>query len=104
MRMDMRKLLSRRKNPFFRHAEAEYFLAERRGGRGTEVVGRIAAIHNRGHNEFHEDTVGFYGFFESINDQSVADSLFHAAANWLKQRDLTVMRGPVSFSTCHPPC
>ncbi len=99
MRMDMRKLLSRRKNPFFRHAEAEYFLAERRGGRSTEVVGRIAAIHNRGHNEFHEDTVGFYGFFESINDQSVADSLFHAAANWLKQRDLTVMRGPVSFST-----
>ena len=99
MRMDMRKLLSRRKNPFFQHAEAEYFLAERRGGRGAEVVGRIAAIHNRGHNEFHEDTVGFYGFFESINDQSVADSLFHAAANWLKQRGLTVMRGPVSFST-----
>lgn len=99
MRMDMRKLLSRRKNPFFQHAEAEYFLAERRGGRSAEVVGRIAAIHNRGHNEFHEDTVGFYGFFESINDQSVADSLFHAAANWLKQRDLTVMRGPVSFST-----
>ena len=99
LRMDMRKLLSRRKNPFFQHAEAEYFLAKRRGGRSAEVVGRIAAIHNRRHNEFHEDTVGFYGFFESINDQSVADSLFHAAANWLKQRDLTVMRGPVSFST-----
>jgi GNAT superfamily N-acetyltransferase len=97
--MDMRKLLSRRKNPFFQHAEAEYFLAERRGGRSAEVVGRIAAIHNRGHNEFHEDTVGFYGFFESINDQSVADSLFHAAAHWLKRRGLTVMRGPVSFST-----
>ncbi len=99
LRMDMRKLLSRRKNPFFQHAEAEYFLAERLGGRSAEVVGRIAAIHNRGHNEFHEDTVGFYGFFESINDQSVADSLFYAAANWLKQRGLTVMRGPVSFST-----
>ena len=99
MRMDMRKLLSRRKNPFFQHAEAEYFLAESRGGRGAEVVGRIAAIHNRGHNEFHEDTVGFYGFFESINDQPVADSLFHAAANWLKRQGLTVMRGPVSFST-----
>jgi len=99
LRMDMRKLLSRRKNPFFQHAEAEYFLAERRGGRSAEVVGRIAAIHNRGHNEFHKDTVGFYGFFESINDQSVADSLFHEAANWLKQRGLTVMRGPASFST-----
>ncbi len=49
LRMDVRKLLSREKNPFFEHGEAEYFLAER----GSEVVGRIAAIHNRAHNEFH---------------------------------------------------
>ena len=45
----MALLLNRRKNPFFEHAEAEYFLAER----GDEVVGRIAAISNRLHNETH---------------------------------------------------
>ena len=56
----MDALLSRTKNPFFEHAEAEYFLAERDG----EVVGRIAAISNRLHNETHEDRVGFFGFFE----------------------------------------
>ncbi len=95
LRMDVRKLLSREKNPFFEHAEAEYFLAQRE----SEVVGRIAAIHNRAHNEFHEDTVGFYGFFDSIEDQSVADALFKAASTWLKPRGLTVMRGPASFST-----
>ena len=67
----MALLLSREKNPFFEHAEAEYFLAERDG----EVVGRIAAISNRLHNETHGDRVGFFGFFESIDDQAVADAL-----------------------------
>jgi hypothetical protein len=93
--MDVRKLLSREKNPFFQHAEAEYFLAERDG----EVAGRIAAIHNRAHNEFHDDTVGFFGFFDTVNEQPVADGLFAAAAEWLQPRGLTAMRGPASFST-----
>jgi GNAT superfamily N-acetyltransferase len=87
-------LLSRTKNPFFEHAEAEYFLAERDGA----VVGRIAAIHNRLHNETHGDRVGFFGFFECIDDQSVADALFAAVADWLRPRGLDTLRGPVSFS------
>jgi len=98
LRMDVRKLLSREKNPFFQHSEAAYFLAERRTG-GAKIVGRIAAIHNRRHNEFHDDATGFFGFFECTNDQAVADALFAAAADWLEQRGLTVMRGPASFST-----
>jgi GNAT superfamily N-acetyltransferase len=87
-------LLSRSKNPFFEHAEAEYFLAERDG----VVVGRIAAISNRLHNETHGDRVGFFGFFECINDQSVADALFNTAAEWCRGRGLDVLRGPASFS------
>ena len=95
LRMDVRKLLSRQKNPFFQHAEVEYFLAERSG----EVVGRIAAIHNHAHNDFHDDTVGFFGLFDTVDDPAVAGALFNAAAGWLKPRGLTVMRGPASFST-----
>jgi GNAT superfamily N-acetyltransferase len=87
-------LLSRRKNPFFEHAEAEYFLAER----GDEVVGRIAAISNRLHNETHGDRVGFFGFFETVNDQAVADALFAAAADWCRGRGHDLLRGPASFS------
>ncbi len=98
LRMDVRTLLSREKNPFFEHAEAEYFLAVR-PGRGEDVVGRIAAIHNRAHNQFHGDAVGFFGFFECVDDQEIANTLFNAAAGWLKTRGLTVMRGPASFST-----
>ncbi|MBP9200239.1 MAG: hypothetical protein KBF47_09545 [Gemmatimonadales bacterium] len=95
LRMDVRKLLDRAANPFFEHGEAEYFLAERGGG----VVGRIAAITNRLHNEFHADRVGFFGFFESVYDQDVATALFEAAAAWLRERQHDVMRGPASFST-----
>jgi len=94
LRMDVKTLLSKKKNPFFQHAEAEYFLAERDG-----VVGRIAAIHNRAHNDFHNDRVGFFGFFDAVDDQVVANALFDAAAAWLKPRGLTQVRGPASFST-----
>ena len=91
---EVRKLLDRRANPFFQHAEAEYFLAERQGA----VVGRIAAIHNRLHNEVHGDRVGFFGFFECINDFTVAGPLLDRAATWLRERGLDAMRGPMSFS------
>jgi GNAT superfamily N-acetyltransferase len=91
----MATLLSRSKNPFFEHAEAEYFVAER----GGTVVGRVAAIANRAHNEFHHDKVGFFGFFESLDEQAVADALLDAAGAWLRARGFDTMRGPASFST-----
>ncbi len=99
LRMDIRTMLRKDKNPFFQHAEAEYFLAERPRGTKSEVVGRIAAIHNHAHNAFHDDTVGFFGFFECTDDQAVADALFDAAGGWLRAKGLTVVRGPASFST-----
>ena len=94
LRRDVELLLSRTKNPFFEHAEAEYFIAELEG----EVVGRVAAISNRLHNETHADRVGFFGFFESIDDQAVADALLAAAADWCRQHGHDVLRGPASFS------
>lgn len=94
LRRDMHTLLSRTKNPFFEHAEAEYFLAER----GGELVGRIAGIANRLHNETHHDTVGFFGFFETIDDPDIARALLDAAAGWLGPRGFDIMRGPASFS------
>jgi GNAT superfamily N-acetyltransferase len=90
----METLLSRTKNPFFEHAQAEYFIAERDG----VVVGRIAAISNRLHNETHGDRVGFFGFFECIDDQAVADALLTAAADWCGALGHDVLRGPASFS------
>src|SRR5512142_1236203 len=91
LRRDVRALLDRRKNPFYDHAERELFLA-RRGG---AVVGRIAAIDDRLHLETHRDGAGFFGFFECEDDGAVAAALFGAAADWLRPRGRTCMRGPV---------
>ncbi|HKI79472.1 MAG TPA: hypothetical protein VKA26_13100, partial [Ignavibacteriaceae bacterium] len=93
--MDKKKILNREKNPFFQHAEAEYFLAEKDG----ELVGRIAAVKNDLHNKYHNDNVGFFGFFECINDQEVANKLFDTAKDWLKAKGFSQMRGPANPSS-----
>jgi GNAT superfamily N-acetyltransferase len=95
LRRDVATLLSPAKNPFFQHAEAQYWTAQRSDGR---TVGRIAAIKNDLHNKEHNDRVGFYGFFESIDDQTVANALFDTAAAWLRTRGFDTMRGPMSPS------
>lgn len=92
--MDRRKLIDRKKNPFYKHAEAEFFLAERDG----EVVGRIGAILNHNHNAQHNENIGFFGFFECIEDQAVAFALFDAAKKWLAARGVDAIRGPASPS------
>lgn len=92
-----RKLLDpSRGNPFFRRAEPALFLA--RGERGA-LRGRVAAIENRAHNAFHNDRVGFFGFFECENDPAVARALLDAARGWAKARGLDRLRGPVNPST-----
>jgi len=93
--MDRKKVLNREKNPFFKHAEADFFLAKREG----KIVGRIAAIKNDLHNKYHNENIGFFGFFESINDQAVANALFDTVKEWLGKRGLTHMRGPANPSS-----
>jgi len=92
--MDRRKILDTAHNPFYKHADIALFLAEKDG----DLVGRIAGIVNHAHNKEHEENVGFYGFFESVNDQSVANSLFDAARRWLRSKGVTAMRGPANPS------
>lgn len=92
--MDRKKLIDRKGNPFYKHARMELFVAERDGG----IVGRIGAIINDNHNKEHKENIGFFGFFECIDDQAVANALFDAAGAWLKQQGVTAMRGPASPS------
>jgi hypothetical protein len=63
------------------------------------VRGRIAAIRNQRHIDFHREQVGFFGFFESERDPDLSAALFDAAASWLRAEKLTTMRGPASFSS-----
>ncbi|HED31276.1 MAG TPA: GNAT family N-acetyltransferase [Prosthecochloris aestuarii] len=91
---DYMSTLDKGSYPLYEHADLAMFTAWRQG----RMVGTIAAVENRRHNEIHGDNVGFWGFFECINDQDVANSLFDAAAAWLRTKGLDTMRGPVSPS------
>jgi GNAT superfamily N-acetyltransferase len=86
-----------RKNPFFRHAEAEFWLARQ----GAQPVGRIAAAHDQATIAFQGQQVGYFGFYEATPDDEVAAALLQAARQWLRERGLTVMRGPCCFTTNH---
>jgi GNAT superfamily N-acetyltransferase len=92
---DTKKIFFPEHNPFFAHGEIEPYLARR----DDRVVGRIAAIRNRAHEEFHEESAGFFGFFESEDDPEVAMGLLGSVREFLRARNLTVMRGPVNPST-----
>src|SRR5262249_7485477 len=83
------------KHPFYKTSDAQMFLAQRHG----RVVGRIMAILNRAHNEFHNERAGFFGFFEVENDQDACTALLDAARDWLRGCGAEVIRGPVNPST-----
>jgi GNAT superfamily N-acetyltransferase len=83
------------KNPFFDHAAAEYFMAFRDG----EPVGTIAAFTNSGYNEFQNVNVGFFGFFEALQDREAAHALLQEAAEWARKAGHDALMGPAQFST-----
>lgn len=91
--MEITDRLHPKKNPYFEHAEAVYFLALRDG----KPAGRIAAHVDRLHLERHKDEAGFWGFLDTVDDAEVAKVLIEAAEGWLRERGMKVARGPMSF-------
>lgn len=91
----MRNAFDPEKHPFHEHSEVQPYLAYR----GDRAVGRICAIRNRKHEAFHEEPVGFFGWFECEDDEEAARALFETVRAWLDERGLRTMRGPTSFST-----
>jgi GNAT superfamily N-acetyltransferase len=92
---ERRRFLDRKRNPYFEHAEAEYFLCEREG----RPVGRITAQVDRRWDEFQGGNDGMFGFFECENDLAAARALVGAAAEWVRQRGRERMIGPMDFTT-----
>lgn len=91
---DIGKQIDPRRGDFFKHSAGRFFLA----WRGSEIVGRIAALHNTRHLAAHDDGAGFFGFFECEDDPATAAALLRTAEDWLRQRGLKVARGPANFS------
>ena len=94
---ERKRHLDRKRNPFFGHAEAEYFLA----WRGRTPVGRITAHVDQRLNEFQSNRWGLFGFFEAERDPAIAAALLDAAESWLRDRGRDRMIGPFDFSTNH---
>src|SRR5690606_15177888 len=86
---------NKQKNPFFEHAEVDYFLARRNG----DVVGIIAAILNHRHNEFQQENVAHFGIFEVLDDREAALALLQTACDWAEQHGVDKIVGPMNLST-----
>jgi GNAT superfamily N-acetyltransferase len=94
---ERRKFLDPKHNPFFDHAEVALWLARR----DDEVVGTISSHIDHLHNQIHEQEIGMFGFFETVNDYTVAEALLSTARDWVRERGMTALRGPLSFSQNH---
>src|SRR6476660_1886857 len=89
------EFLNREKNPYFEHAEAEYFVAERDG----EPIGRITAQVDERWDEFQGGSDAMFGFFEAANDPEVATALLDAATEWARAKGRSRILGPMDFTT-----
>ena len=92
--IQLKERLTPDENPFFQHAEVALFTAWKDG----RLSGRISAQVDREHLRAHGDDAGFFGFFDTIDDQQVASALVNQAARWLSDRGMSTMRGPCSLS------
>ncbi|MFN3821665.1 MAG: N-acetyltransferase, partial [bacterium] len=91
---EVKDTLDRTKNPFFKHADMELFLAYR----DSRVVGRIAAIEDSNFIQARQEMVGLFGFFDCIDDITVSRALFNSASQWLRKKHLRKMLGPANPS------
>jgi len=83
------------KNPFLKHAEVVPFIAKL----GGETTGRIVAIYNQAHIDFYGEKAGFFGFFECVDEAAVAKALIERVKQWLGEKGMMVLRGPMNFSS-----
>ncbi len=96
--MDVKEFLDRRKHPFYQHGEATQFIAVR----GEETLGRVLVSDDPNYNEEHGENAGCFGMFECVDDRTTAHALLDAAADWLRARGRTAIRGPIDYSINYP--
>jgi GNAT superfamily N-acetyltransferase len=87
-------VLDKKKNPYFDHAKAEYWLA----WQGNNIVGRISAQVDDLAQEHQGQGTGHFGFIEAIDDPAVFSALFETAENWLREQGMTRVMGPFNLS------
>lgn len=97
LKIAVKDTLNVEKNPFFKHAYMYPVVAYKDGKR----VGRIVGVIDDNHNRFHKEQTAFFGFYESINDQGLANALLDEVWRWAQSRGMKTLRGPMNPSTNH---
>lgn len=95
LQMAAKEIFSKKKNPFFEHSEVQNYLAYKNG----KIVGRISAIRNNNYNDYHNSNVGFFGFYDVIDDFEVSKALFETVEKWQRNHNFDSIIGPSNFST-----
>ena len=96
LKTDTLKLL-KSDNAFWTHARRKLLLAYKDG----QLAGRLCALVNDTYNEYQKENIGFFGFFDAVNDQQVAHALFEEGEKWLKAQGVSAVRGPANPSSNH---
>jgi hypothetical protein len=81
-------------NNFFSHGEAVRWILKNDSG---ELIGRVAAFINKDKAYKYQQPTGGMGFFECINDRDAAFVLFDRCREWLAEKGMEAMDGPVNF-------
>ena len=92
---DTRRMLDRKRHPFYSHSDAAFFLAHHEAG---EAIGRIAVLDNRHYNDYNHEKTAFFYLFECVDDLEVSQGLFNAAFDWAQARGLNLIKGPKGFT------
>jgi len=91
---DQQHFFNPQKNPYYQHSKVKLLLAWQEG----RLVGRLSVHENILHVQRHHEHIGFFGFFESVDNAAVAKALFDYGTNWLRGLGYQKVRGPANFS------
>jgi GNAT superfamily N-acetyltransferase len=91
--IEQKKIFDPNKNTLLQHCDYQLFLLRDK----SQVIGRIAVHVNHHFNSYWKEKTGFFGHYECIDDETASRTLLTTAQNWLKERDMTQMRGPWNF-------
>ncbi|MCY7409811.1 MAG: hypothetical protein LH473_06025 [Chitinophagales bacterium] len=91
---DINSVFNPEKNKLFKHGDAVRWILQ---DEKRNSIGRVAAFVNEKTARTSEYITGGMGFFECINDQHAANILFDACKNWLSEKGMEAMDGPINF-------
>ena len=91
---DVEKVFNSATNPFFKHGQCTRWILK---DKNNITIGRVAAFINEKKAYKYEQPTGGMGFFECTNDKEAAKLLLDTAKNWLKEKGMLAMEGPINF-------